>query len=162
VAGAFAAALAPGVRRCLLLPRKRHGVVRVRVEIMGSQTCGNVGKSQWVLVMINPIISTRTRGTDARDRDLLSLRMQGGFERAFHEVVFAHPRGGECFAAFQHAMALPVPQPQQLELEPEPETERSIELPEPAAPDAAAASSDAGAVGLALIRTRSERERRRR
>jgi hypothetical protein len=33
----------------------------VRVEIMGSQNCGIVGKSQPVLMMINPIISTRTR-----------------------------------------------------------------------------------------------------
>jgi hypothetical protein len=35
--------------------------VRVRVEIMGSQKCGFVGKSQPVLMMINPIIFTRTR-----------------------------------------------------------------------------------------------------
>eukprot|EP01047_Picozoa_sp_COSAG01_P090733 COSAG01_NODE_22515_length_852_cov_1.183267_2_plen_132_part_00 len=35
--------------------------VRVRVKIMGSQTCRNVGKSQSVLIMINPMISTRTR-----------------------------------------------------------------------------------------------------
>jgi hypothetical protein len=33
--------------------------VRARVEIMGSQTCRIVGKSQSVLMMINPIISTR-------------------------------------------------------------------------------------------------------
>jgi hypothetical protein len=33
----------------------------VRVEIMGSQKCGIVGKSQPVLIMINPIIFTRTR-----------------------------------------------------------------------------------------------------
>eukprot|EP01047_Picozoa_sp_COSAG01_P030998 COSAG01_NODE_2182_length_8212_cov_7.046838_2_plen_172_part_00 len=35
--------------------------VRVRVEIMGSQNCRIVGKSQSVLMMINPIIFTRTR-----------------------------------------------------------------------------------------------------
>jgi hypothetical protein len=35
--------------------------LRVRVEIIGSQKCGIVGKSQSVLIMINPIISTRTR-----------------------------------------------------------------------------------------------------
>jgi hypothetical protein len=35
--------------------------VRVRVEIMGSQTCRIVGKSQPVFIMINPIIFTRTR-----------------------------------------------------------------------------------------------------
>eukprot|EP01047_Picozoa_sp_COSAG01_P009470 COSAG01_NODE_389_length_17708_cov_111.404452_10_plen_194_part_00 len=35
--------------------------VRVRVEIMGSQTCRIVGKSQPVLVMSNPIIFTSTR-----------------------------------------------------------------------------------------------------
>jgi hypothetical protein len=34
--------------------------VRVRVEIMGSQNCGIVGKSQSVLIMTNPIIFTRT------------------------------------------------------------------------------------------------------
>jgi hypothetical protein len=33
----------------------------VRVETMGSQKCGIVGKSQSVLIMINPIIFTRTR-----------------------------------------------------------------------------------------------------
>jgi hypothetical protein len=37
------------------------GTLRVRVEIMGSQNLRNVGKSQWVLIMTNPIISTRTR-----------------------------------------------------------------------------------------------------
>jgi hypothetical protein len=35
--------------------------IRVRVEIMGSQRCRIVGKSQSVLIMINPIIFTRTR-----------------------------------------------------------------------------------------------------
>jgi hypothetical protein len=35
--------------------------VRVRVEIMGSQKSRIVGKSQSVLMMINPIIFTRTR-----------------------------------------------------------------------------------------------------
>eukprot|EP01047_Picozoa_sp_COSAG01_P007348 COSAG01_NODE_279_length_19520_cov_41.772154_1_plen_45_part_10 len=38
-------------------------MVRVRVEIMGSQKCRNVGKSQPVLTMINPIIFTRTRSS---------------------------------------------------------------------------------------------------
>jgi hypothetical protein len=37
-------------------------ILRVRVEIMGSQNCRIVGKSQLVLlIMINPIIFTRTR-----------------------------------------------------------------------------------------------------
>jgi hypothetical protein len=36
-------------------------VVRVRVEMMGSPKCRIVGKSQPVHIMINPIISTRTR-----------------------------------------------------------------------------------------------------
>jgi|EP01047_Picozoa_sp_COSAG01_P017724 hypothetical protein len=36
-------------------------VIRVRVEIMVSQKCRIVGKSQSVLMMINPIIFTRTR-----------------------------------------------------------------------------------------------------
>jgi hypothetical protein len=38
-----------------------HTHLRVRVEIMGSQKCGIVGKSQSVLITINPIIFTRTR-----------------------------------------------------------------------------------------------------
>jgi ABC-type transport system involved in cytochrome bd biosynthesis fused ATPase/permease subunit len=33
---------------------------------MGSKNCGNVGQSQSVLMMINPIIFTRTRSTNAR------------------------------------------------------------------------------------------------
>jgi hypothetical protein len=40
--------------------------VRVRVERMGPGKFRNVGKSQWVLIMINPIISTRTRIDSAR------------------------------------------------------------------------------------------------
>eukprot|EP01047_Picozoa_sp_COSAG01_P046872 COSAG01_NODE_4432_length_5031_cov_3.848540_5_plen_66_part_00 len=41
------------------------GGVRVRVEIMGSQKCEIVGKSQSVLaMMINPMISARTRRID--------------------------------------------------------------------------------------------------
>jgi hypothetical protein len=35
--------------------------LRVGVEIMGSQKCGIVGESQPVLIMINPMIFTRTR-----------------------------------------------------------------------------------------------------
>jgi hypothetical protein len=42
-------------------PLLSNSVIRVRVEIMGSQKCRNVGKSQSVHIMINPIISTRTR-----------------------------------------------------------------------------------------------------
>ena len=37
------------------------GWVRVRVEIVGSQKCGIVGKSLSVLGMIDPMISNRTR-----------------------------------------------------------------------------------------------------
>jgi hypothetical protein len=45
--------------------------LRVRVEIMGSQKCGIVGKSQSVLMMINPMISTRTRTrTSARRKSV--------------------------------------------------------------------------------------------
>jgi hypothetical protein len=36
-------------------------MIRVRVEIMGSSNCRIVGESQPVLIMINPIIFTRTR-----------------------------------------------------------------------------------------------------
>jgi hypothetical protein len=35
--------------------------IPVRVEIMGAPKCRNVGKSQPVLIVIDPIISTRTR-----------------------------------------------------------------------------------------------------
>jgi hypothetical protein len=35
--------------------------IQVRVEITGSQKCGIVGKSQSVLMVINPIIFTRPR-----------------------------------------------------------------------------------------------------
>jgi hypothetical protein len=41
--------------------RARSVQLRVRVEIMGSQKCRNVGKSQSLVIMINPMISTRTR-----------------------------------------------------------------------------------------------------
>jgi hypothetical protein len=40
--------------------------VRVRVKILGSQKCRIVGESQAVLIMIDPIISTRTRTTCVR------------------------------------------------------------------------------------------------
>eukprot|EP01047_Picozoa_sp_COSAG01_P006887 COSAG01_NODE_254_length_20214_cov_25.086254_6_plen_157_part_00 len=39
--------------------------LRVRMEIMRSHKCGIVGKSQSVIMMINPIIFTRTRIRDA-------------------------------------------------------------------------------------------------
>jgi hypothetical protein len=47
--------------------------IRVRGEIMGSQKCRIVGKSQSVLIMINPIISTRTRWVPLR-----RARLSGG------------------------------------------------------------------------------------
>jgi hypothetical protein len=37
--------------------------LRVRVEIMGSQKCRIVGKSQPVIIVIDPIIFTCSRGT---------------------------------------------------------------------------------------------------
>jgi hypothetical protein len=49
------------------VPRQAHAQrlnmrgMRVRVEMTGSQKFRNVGKSQWVLMMIDPIISTCTR-----------------------------------------------------------------------------------------------------
>jgi hypothetical protein len=52
--------------------RRAHGgSLRVRVEIMGSQPCRIVRKSQPVLMMINPMISTRTRTR------IQNLRSQG-------------------------------------------------------------------------------------
>jgi hypothetical protein len=44
----------------LLIEKPRH-TLRVRVEIMGSKKCRIVGESQPVLIMINPMIFTRTR-----------------------------------------------------------------------------------------------------
>jgi hypothetical protein len=41
---------------------------RVRVEIMGSQKCRTVGRSQPVLIVIHPMIFTRTRTNRARRR----------------------------------------------------------------------------------------------
>jgi arylsulfatase A-like enzyme len=51
--------------------------VRVRVEIMGSQKCGFVGKSQPVLMMINLIIFTRTRMYSAHGVAARGGGMQG-------------------------------------------------------------------------------------
>jgi hypothetical protein len=39
-------------------------MVRVWGEIMGSPKCRNVGESQPVLMMINPVISPRTHSTE--------------------------------------------------------------------------------------------------
>jgi hypothetical protein len=50
--------------------------LRVRVEIMGSQQCGIVGKSQSVLMMIHPMISTRTRTTYVAQQRLGSCHAQ--------------------------------------------------------------------------------------
>eukprot|EP01047_Picozoa_sp_COSAG01_P042232 COSAG01_NODE_3675_length_5804_cov_4.926919_5_plen_174_part_00 len=47
----------------------RPELIRVRVKIVGSQKCGIVGKSQSALIMIDPIISTRTRSFDGASRD---------------------------------------------------------------------------------------------
>jgi hypothetical protein len=46
--------------------------IRVRVEIMGSQKSGIVGKSQPVLMMINPMIFTRTRTSVAQTPVMLT------------------------------------------------------------------------------------------
>jgi hypothetical protein len=48
------------VTRCDTTPRGG------RVEIMGSPTCRIVGKSQAVLIVIDPMISTRTRNVKTR------------------------------------------------------------------------------------------------
>jgi hypothetical protein len=52
---------ADGVRGHRSLEVSAHRQLRVRVEIMGSQKCGIVGESQSALMMIDPIIFTRTR-----------------------------------------------------------------------------------------------------
>eukprot|EP01047_Picozoa_sp_COSAG01_P026808 COSAG01_NODE_1741_length_9356_cov_13.065572_5_plen_204_part_00 len=61
-------ALSWRVSACSALPPPSHqggaqprGELRVRVEIMGPGKYENAGKSQSVLIMINPIIFTRTR-----------------------------------------------------------------------------------------------------
>jgi hypothetical protein len=51
----------------LCLPMRR---LRVRVEIMGPQKCRIVGKSQSLHMMIDPMISTRTRRGGAVDARL--------------------------------------------------------------------------------------------
>jgi hypothetical protein len=64
--------------------------VRVRVEIMGSQKCRTVGKSQSVLMIINPIIFTRTRMSCAV---VTARRGHGTWSwAAYHRV--AHHRDG--------------------------------------------------------------------
>jgi hypothetical protein len=47
--------------------------IRVRVEIMGAPKCRNVRESQSVLIMIDPILSTRTRINTPRSRISESL-----------------------------------------------------------------------------------------
>jgi hypothetical protein len=49
----------------------------VRVKIMGSQKCRNVGKSQSVLVMINPIIFTRHAWARAQGKESWASVMTG-------------------------------------------------------------------------------------
>jgi hypothetical protein len=55
-----------GDSACALAPvtRRARRAVRVRVESMGSQQCGIVGKSQPVLSVTDAIIYTRTRSAD--------------------------------------------------------------------------------------------------
>jgi hypothetical protein len=48
-------------RRCLLRVISMAALIRGRLEIMGSENFRNVGKYQRVLIMTDPIISTRTR-----------------------------------------------------------------------------------------------------
>jgi hypothetical protein len=50
----------------------------VRVEIMGPGKYENVGKSQSVLIMINPIIFTRTRRTAIAPCKLFASVVGGG------------------------------------------------------------------------------------
>jgi hypothetical protein len=64
-------------------------VIRVRLEIMGSQQCRIVGKSQPVLIMINPIIFTRTR-----------ISVRGGAESASPVVAWWAVRSDSSSAAF--------------------------------------------------------------
>jgi hypothetical protein len=58
----------------------------VRVEIMGSQTCGFVGKSQSVLIMISPMIFTRTRKEDTR-RAGCRVQMPKAQQKAIEEAL---------------------------------------------------------------------------
>jgi hypothetical protein len=50
----------------------------VRVEIMGPGKYENVGKSQSVLIMINPIIFTRTRTRTRKPQSERERRWQPG------------------------------------------------------------------------------------
>jgi hypothetical protein len=53
-------------------------LLRVRVEIMGPGKYENVGKSQSVLIMINPIIFTRTRTRTRKPQSERERRWQPG------------------------------------------------------------------------------------
>jgi hypothetical protein len=79
----------PGISRCRgsgASPSSRSAAwagrvgpfLRVRVELMGSHKCRIVGKSQPVLVVINPIISTRTRNTGRKGVGWGAPPRQGG------------------------------------------------------------------------------------
>jgi hypothetical protein len=48
-------------------PNLSHDLLRVRGEMMGPGKYESVGKSQPVLVMINPMISPRIRTVDSSD-----------------------------------------------------------------------------------------------
>eukprot|EP01049_Picozoa_sp_SAG25_P010623 SAG25_NODE_1181_length_3670_cov_3.991319_2_plen_64_part_00 len=50
----------PAAPRAIFESRAPPAPAPVRVEIMGSQKCGIVGKSQPALIVINPMIFTRT------------------------------------------------------------------------------------------------------
>jgi hypothetical protein len=75
---------------CVWIADGPHAI-RVRVEIMGSQKCGIVGKSQPVLTVINPIIFTRTRMGER------PVSERG--RRAPRRALPSHPRAtGVCYS----------------------------------------------------------------
>eukprot|EP01047_Picozoa_sp_COSAG01_P070653 COSAG01_NODE_10770_length_2083_cov_171.070060_2_plen_89_part_00 len=66
-------------------------ILRVRVEIMGSQKCRIVGKSQSFLFMIDPIISTRARINMSCTR---CAQLGGGHAAGGGRAGGARPDGG--------------------------------------------------------------------
>jgi Ca2+-binding EF-hand superfamily protein len=77
---------------------REGGCLRVRVKIMGSQKCRNVGKSQSVLVMITPIIIfTRTRRRGAIPRACVHGQVSHTCrERARSDAVCVCVRAAVC------------------------------------------------------------------
>jgi hypothetical protein len=134
---------------CAEVARARgYHSLRVRVEIMGSQNCGIVGKSQPVLIMANPIIFTHTRRNDKLNKLTIELA-QARARAAEAEETMAE--GGASASATTRWMAR----------EEELRSEHALTLARVRA-EATASSGDAGDVGArvrdAVVEARREVE----